>query len=159
MGVTPKRLGRGSLYSSKFARNSRRSIEPTCSTYCRHFFGQPIFSMNLRGCPNGKSIPATQLSVLHKNASNSLNDGHSINSPAFRTVLSNSQFRQVNGFDLLGRLVKSIPTIFMLLESSLTISRQLYFRPRRRHLNCLIPAARIVTWGAGQIEAPKEAAE
>ena len=119
--------GRGSRYSFNNDRKSSRFIEPTSSTYSCHLLGQPMVSINLWACPNGKSIPAIQGPELHRNASNPSNDGHSNNLVALRTVPSNSQFKHVRGFYLVGRLVKSMPITFMLSKSPSSVL--LHFRP------------------------------
>ena len=37
-----------------------RDQPPTRAMYSAHLLGQPTLSMSVRGCPNGKSIPAIQ---------------------------------------------------------------------------------------------------
>jgi hypothetical protein len=48
------------------------------------------------------------------------------------------QIKHVSGFDLLGRLVKSIPIIFIYMASILAVLRQFYSVTSRHCLNNLI---------------------
>lgn len=68
--------------------------------------GQPIFSMKVRDCPNGKSIPAIHGPGFCNAASNSSKLRHSINSPVWSLLPLSTHSMQVIGLLRLGLLVK-----------------------------------------------------
>ena len=79
--------------------------------------GQPTLSMSVRGCPNGKSIPAIQGPGSSSSRLNRSNDAKRSTRDTVRRSKSTVPYAHVMAFALDGRLVKSTPRTSMIEPS------------------------------------------